>query len=83
MLKLFGAVASIIGLVLIGAGTVLSAPSGEGDGWWTMLAGGALLSIIAALTALLDGTVGGLLAVIGGALVLIGAALGFPLTDDA
>jgi hypothetical protein len=86
LLRLFGTVASVIGLVAILAGTVLSAPyaperAAPGRGWWTMLAAGAVISIIAAPLALVAETAGGLLAVAGGVLVAVAVALGFPLRE--
>jgi hypothetical protein len=86
LLRLFGTVASVIGLVAILAGTVLSAPyapdrTAPGRGWWTMLATGAVISIVAAPLTLLAETAGGLLAVLGGVLVAIAVALGFPLAE--
>ena len=88
LLRLFGTVAGIAGLVAIVAGTVLSAPyapgsSEPGRGWWTMLAAGAVISVVAALLAQVAETAGGLLAVLGGVLVAIAVALGFPLADEA
>jgi hypothetical protein len=86
LLRLFGTVAAVIGLVAIVAGTVLSAPyapppSEPGRGWWTMLAAGAAISIAGALVAIAAETPGGLLAVLGGVLVAIAVALGFPLSE--
>jgi hypothetical protein len=86
LLRLFGTVVDVIGLVAIVAGTVLSAPyapdrAAPGRGWWTMLAAGALISIAAAPLALLAETAGGLLAVLGGVLVAIAVALAFPLGE--
>jgi hypothetical protein len=86
LLRLFGTVVDVIALVAIVAGTVLSAPyapdrAAPGRGWWTMLATGALISIVAAPLALLAETAGGLLAVLGGVLVAIAVALAFPLGE--
>jgi hypothetical protein len=86
LLRLFGTVVDVIALVAIVAGTVLSAPyapdrAAPGRGWWTMLATGALISIVAAPLALLAETAGGLLAVLGGGLVAIAVALAFPLGE--
>lgn len=83
LLRLFGEIVSLAGVVAILAGTVLSAPyappPGEpGRGWWTMLASGAAITLVGALVALLANTPGGLLAVLGCVLVAIGVALGFP-----
>jgi hypothetical protein len=83
---LFGVVISVIGLLLIVAGTVLSAPAAPspgqpGRGWWPMLAAGAALSLLGALVSIASDTIGGLIAVAGGVAVVVGAALGFPLED--
>jgi len=86
LLQLFGTIAGVIGLVAILAGTVLSAPyaperAEPGRGWWTMLAIGAVISVVGAPLSLLAETAGGLVAVLGGVLVAIAVALGFPLED--
>jgi hypothetical protein len=83
LLRLFGDVASFTGLAAIVAGTVLSAPyapppEAPGRGWWTMLAGGAAITLVAAGLSLIAETAGGLLAVLGCVLVAIAVALGFP-----
>lgn len=82
LLGLFGAAAGVIGLIMIVAATVLSAPAGAREGWWATLAVGAALSVVAALVAVGAETLGGLLAVLAGVLVLVGAVLGFPLASD-
>lgn len=83
LLRLFGETASFIGLVAIVAGTVLSAPyapppDAPGRGWWTMLAAGTAITLVAAGLSLVTDTAGGLLAVLGCVLVAIAVALGFP-----
>jgi hypothetical protein len=87
LLRLFGEVASFVGVLAILAGTVLAAPyappPGEpGRGWWTMLAGGAAITVVGAGVALVTETAGGLLAVLGCVLVAIGVALGFPASPE-
>jgi hypothetical protein len=87
LLRLFGETASFAGLVAIIAGTVFSAPyapppDAPGRGWWTMLAGGAAITLAAAGLSLLSDTAGGLLAVLGCVLVAIAVALGFPAARD-
>ena len=79
LLGLFGTVAGVVGLGLMVAGTVLSAPYAPERGWWGMLATGAAISVAAALIQIPLDTLGGLLAVLGGVLVLVAAALGLPL----
>jgi hypothetical protein len=86
LLRLFGDVASFAGLVAIVAGTVLSAPyapppEAPGRGWWTMLASGAAIILVAAALTLVTETAGGLLAVLGCVLVAIAVALGFPASE--
>jgi hypothetical protein len=86
LLRLFGTVISLVGLAGIIAGTVLSAPyapqrSEPGRGWWTMLAAGAVITLVGAPLTLLAKTPGGLLAVLGCVLVAIAVALGFPLSE--
>jgi hypothetical protein len=81
LLGLFGTIAAVIGLGMIVATTVLSAPAGRGHGWWTILAVGAAVSVFAALVALVASTIGGLLGVLGGILVLVGVTFGVPLAE--
>jgi hypothetical protein len=81
---LFGTAIEVAGLVLIVAGTILSAPAAPppgkpGRGWWSMIAVGAALSLLGALLSIATDTIGGLIAAIGGVLVIVGASLGFPL----
>jgi hypothetical protein len=83
LLRLFGDTASFAGVVAIIAGVVLSAPyapppEAPGRGWWTMLAGGAVITTLAAGLSLIAETAGGLLAVLGCVLVAIAVALAFP-----
>jgi len=84
----FGDVASFAGLAAILAGTVLSAPyapppDAPGRGWWTMLASGTAITIVAAALSLVAETAGGLLAVLGCVLVAIAVALGFPIRSES
>jgi len=73
------ALASIAGLVAIVLGVILAAPAARGPkgGWWTLMASGAVLSIVGALVAIPTETVGGLLALVGGAAVLVAVALAY------
>jgi hypothetical protein len=82
----FGDAGSLVGLAAIIVGTVLSAPyapkpAAPDRGWWTLLAAGALITLVGAPLALLARTPGGLLAVFGCVLVAIAVALGFPFAD--
>ena len=81
ILLALGTVVGLIGLAAIILGTLLTAPLGRGpgQGWWTLLAVGSVLSVIGALVALASEGFGGLLALLGGVATVAGAALGFPL----
>jgi hypothetical protein len=86
LLRLFGDVASFAGVAAIIVGVVLSAPyapppEAPGRGWWTMLATGAGITILAAVVSLVTETVGGLLAALGCVLVAVAVALAFPLPE--
>ncbi len=80
LLGILGTPADLIGLAAILLGTTLTAPAGKtpGNGWWSLLAAGAALSVLGALLALASDSVGGLVALIGGVAVLAGSAFGFP-----
>ena len=80
LLGVLGTGADVAGLAAIVVGTVLTAPAGrrEGNGWWSLLAAGTVLSVLGALLALATDSVGGLVALIGGIVVITGAAFGFP-----
>jgi drug/metabolite transporter superfamily protein YnfA len=80
LLGVLGTAADVAGLAAIVVGTILTAPAGrrEGNGWWTLLAAGTILSVCGALLALATDSVGGLIALIGGIVVVTGAAFGFP-----
>jgi hypothetical protein len=83
LVNLFGDAIRIACLVLIVVAAVLTAPARRvaGNGWWTLLALGALASVAGALIALASETIGGLVAVVGGVLVVVGATIGFPLRE--
>ena len=80
LLGVLGTDADLAGLGAIVVGTVLTAPAGrrEGNGWWSLLAAGMVLSVIGALLALATDSVGGLVALVGGIIVITGSAFGFP-----
>ncbi len=80
LLGVLGTGADMVGLAAIVVGTVLTAPAGrrEGNGWWSLLAAGMVLSVLGALLALATDSVGGLVALVGGIVVVTGAAFGFP-----
>lgn len=83
LVNLFGDAVKIGALVVIALATVLTAPARRqpGGGWWSLLAIGALASVVGAGAAQLSDTVGGLIAVVGGVLVVAGAMIGFPLRE--
>jgi hypothetical protein len=80
LLGVLGTAADVAGLVAIVLGTTLTAPAGRrpGNGWWSLLASGMVLSVIGALLSLATDSVGGLVALVGGIIVVTGAAFGFP-----
>jgi len=80
LLGVLGTAADAIGLGAIVLGTVLTAPAGrrEGNGWWSLLAVGMILSVLGALLSLATDSVGGLVALVGGIVVITGSAFGFP-----
>jgi hypothetical protein len=83
LVNLFGDAVKIGCLVVIALATVVTAPARRetGGGWWSLLAIGAVASILGAAISELSETVGGLIAVVGGVLVVVGATIGFPLRE--
>jgi hypothetical protein len=71
-----------VGLVLVVVGTLLAMRGGLGHSWYTALAIGAVLAVIARLVAESAETLGGWLAVIATLLVFIGVSLGYPTRAD-
>jgi hypothetical protein len=80
LLGLLGTAADVIALGAIVLAMVVTAPAGRGagGGWWSLLAAGAVLSVLGALLALVTGPVGGIVALLGAVAVLTAAAFGFP-----
>ena len=68
----------MVGLVAVVVGTLLAARGGLGTRWYTALAIGAVLAVIARLAAEGAETLGGWLAVFASILVFIGVSLGYP-----
>jgi hypothetical protein len=68
----------MVGLVFTVVGAVLAARGGIGHGWYTAVAAGAALEVIARLIAEGAETLGGWLAVIASIVILCAVALGFP-----
>jgi hypothetical protein len=80
LLGILGTAADLIALGAIVLAMVLTAPAGRGagGGWWSLLAAGAVASVLGALLALVSEPVGGLVALLGGVAVLAAVAFGFP-----
>jgi hypothetical protein len=70
-----------LGLIILATVVTAGERSREGGGWWTVLGAGAALSALGAGVALLEDSVGGLIAVIGGVLVVIASVIGFPVDE--
>jgi hypothetical protein len=73
----FGVIPTV-GLVMTVVGAVLAARGGIGHGWYTVVAAGAALEIIARLVAEGAETLGGWLAVIASLMILCAVSLGYP-----
>jgi hypothetical protein len=67
-----------VGLVMTVVGAVLAARFGFGRGWYTVVAAGAALEVIARIVAEGAEVLGGWLAVIASVMILVGVALGYP-----
>jgi hypothetical protein len=77
LLVVFGLI-PMVGLVMTVVGAVLAAPAGIGHSWYTAVAAGAALEVIARLLAEGSETLGGWLAVIASLIILCAVALGYP-----
>jgi len=73
----------MVGLVMTVIGEVLAARGGVGHTWYTVVACGAALEVIARLVAEGAETLGGWLAVIASIMILCGVALGYPTTGGS
>ena len=67
-----------VGLVMTVVGAVLAARGGIGHGWYTAVAAGAALEVIARLVAEGAETLGGWLAVAASIMILVAVSLGYP-----
>ena len=67
-----------VALVMTVVGAVLAARGGIGHSWYTAVAAGAALEVIARLVANGAETLGGWLAVIASLMILCAVALGYP-----
>jgi hypothetical protein len=72
-----------VGLVMTVVGAVLAARGGIGQTWYTVVAAGAALEVIARLVAEGAETLGGWLAVIASLMILCAVALGYPTANDS
>lgn len=77
LLVVFGVI-PMVGLVMTVAGTILAARGGVGHGWYTAVAAGAALEVIARLVAESSETLGGWLAVAASIIILVAVSLGYP-----
>ena len=68
----------MVGLVMTVVGAVLAARGGIGHGWYTAVAAGAALEVIARLVAEGAETLGGWLAVAASIIILVAVSLGYP-----
>jgi hypothetical protein len=68
----------MVGLVMTVVGAVLAARGGIGHGWYTAVAAGAALEVIARLVAGGSETLGGWLAVAASITILVAVSLGYP-----
>jgi hypothetical protein len=82
LVRLAGTPGAVIGLAAIVAGTVLAAPYADRraaiDGWWNLLALGALTVLAGTPLELVSDTVGGLMTALGAIIAAVAVALGLP-----
>jgi hypothetical protein len=72
-----------VGLVMTVVGAVLAARGGVGHSWYTAVAAGAALEVIARLVAESSETLGGWLAVIASLMILCAVSLGYPTSNGS
>jgi hypothetical protein len=77
LLVVFGPIPTV-GLVMTVVGALLAARGGIGERWYTAVALGAVLEVLARLVAEGAETIGGWLAVIASIMILVAVSLGFP-----
>ena len=82
LLVVFGLI-PMVGLVMTVVGAVLAARAGVGHSWYTAVAAGAALEVIARLLADASETLGGWLAVIASVTILCAVALGYPTSSSS
>lgn len=82
LLVVFGLI-PMVGLVMTVVGAVLAARAGIGQTWFTVVAAGAAVEVIARLLAEGSETLGGWLAVIASIMILCAVSLGYPTAGDS
>jgi hypothetical protein len=82
LLVVFGLI-PMVGLVMTVVGAILAARAGIGHTWYTVVAAGAALEVIARLLAEVSETLGGWLAVIASLMILCAVSLGYPTGGDS
>jgi hypothetical protein len=83
LIQLLGLAGGIVGVVLLGLCTVLTAPAAPepdagGLNWWALIAGGTALALIGVPLGLALEGPGGVLTAVGGGLAMVGVAFGYP-----
>jgi hypothetical protein len=83
LIQLLGLAGGIVGVVLLGLCTVLTAPAAPepdagGLNWWALIAGGTALALIGVPLGLALEGPGGVLTAVGGGLAMVGVAFGMP-----
>jgi len=82
LVRLAGTPGTVIGVVAILVGTMLSATHADRpaaiSGWWNLLAAGAAMVLAGTLLGLVAETPGGLITALGAILVAVAVALGIP-----
>jgi hypothetical protein len=82
LLVVFGLI-GMVGLVMTVVGAVLAARGGIGHGWYTAVALGAGLEVVARLLAEGSETLGGWLAVLASLMIMVAVSLGFPTRGES
>jgi hypothetical protein len=83
LIQLLGVAGGVVGVGLLVACTVLTAPSApesdaSGLNWWALIAGGTALALIGVPLGLALEGPGGVLTAIGGGMAMVGVAFGMP-----
>ena len=83
LIQLLGVAGGLVGVGLLVACTILTAPAAPEPGaagvnWWALLAGGTALALVGVPLGLALEAPGGLLTAIGGGMAMVGVAFGMP-----